>query len=123
MAKLSPKVQAQIDRLQKSGAAARAKVTEMTGTKPARMGIAAAGGAIGGAIHSVSAIDLAGRTIPFSLPIGLALGAFTKDARLEALALGMLGHGAGSMVEAEWRKMGWTGRTPAAAPTAPPKAG
>lgn len=110
MAKLSPKVQARIDGLKKSTAATRAKLSALTASKPARIGIAAAGGAIGGAVHSISAIELGGRTIPWSLPLGLGIGAMSKDARLESLALGMVGHGSGVAVSDEWARMGWARR-------------
>jgi hypothetical protein len=107
MAKLSPKVQARIDGLKKSTAATRAKLSALTASKPARIGIAAAGGAIGGALHAISSIELAGREIPWSLPAGLVIGAVSKDARVESAALGMVGHGAGVMVTAEWDRMGY----------------
>ena len=106
MAKLSPKIQARLDGYKRNAASARAKVSALTASKPARIGIAAAGGAIGGAIHAITSIDLVGREIPWSLPIGLAVGAVAKDARLESLALGMVGHGSGVAVTSEWAKMG-----------------
>lgn len=107
MAKLSPKTQAMVDRLKARASNAGSKLNALTAAKPARIGLAAAGGAVGGAIHAFSSIELAGREIPWSLPVGLALGAVSKDPRVESAALGMVGHGSGLMVGAEWARMGY----------------
>jgi hypothetical protein len=103
----SPKMQKALELAKKATSAANAKVRALSAAKPARIGIAAAGGAIGGALHSWTSLELAGRTIPWSLPAGIVLGAMSKDARAEAMALGMVGHGSGVMITTEAQRMGW----------------
>ena len=103
----SPKMQKALELAKKATSTANAKVRALSSAKPARIGIAAAGGAVGGALDTWTSLELGGRRIPWSLPLGIVGGALAKDARAEALALGMVGHGAGVLVAAEAQKMGW----------------
>lgn len=91
----------------RKNAAARLKAVKSTGA--AKSGRAAVSGVVAGAIDHYAAIDLAGRSIPFALPIGLAGALFGKGMVAEAGA-DMVAAGAALFTQGELQRMNVAGR-------------
>ena len=91
----------------RKNAAARLKAVKSSGA--AKSGRAAVSGAVAGAIDHYAAIDLAGRSVPFALPIGLAGALFGRGMVAEAGA-DMVAAGSALFVQGELARMGVAGR-------------
>ena len=99
---------AEIDMLKGQKAAALKRTRELTSSRPARVGFAALGGAVGGMVDLYTSIDVAGRSIPWALPVGLAGAIFGgKSPEIESASLGMIGFGLGAGLKAEAARMGY----------------
>jgi hypothetical protein len=99
---------AQIEKLQAGKAAALKKARELSSSKPARVGFAGVGGALGGLVNQYTSIAIGERSIPWALPLGLAGAIFGgKSPEVEAVSLGMLGFGVGTALGAEAARMGY----------------
>lgn len=99
---------AQIESLKASKAVAVKKARELSTSKPARVGFAGLGGALGGLVNQYTSIAIGERSIPWALPLGLAGAMFGgKSPEVEAVSLGMLGFGVGTALGAEAARMGY----------------
>lgn len=106
---------AALAKLRESGAKAlknsRDKLNQVKGKKPVKMGRAALAGGAAGAIHSMVALNVGGRTVPVALVAGLAGAALTDNATLvNDAAIDMISAGSALFIVDEWKRQGWAKR-------------